>query len=555
MKPFQKMRSCAMTAISVALILFGCSKDYPTNIGVITLQNSSTLGSFLVDGNGKTLYYFANDFNVDDATGQSECTGGCLNDWPVYYAPDLKPGDGIDINDFTTVTRSDGKKQTAYKHRLLYYFSGDKAKGDTNGEASDNVWFVAKPDYSILLANAQLKGGDGNNYTSAYQLGTGETEFFVDAAGRTLYTFTHDFYNVNKFTTTDATHNAIWPVFNTTIASLPSVLNATDFGTITAADGNTQMTYKGNPLYYYSGDANPRDTKGVSAISPGTWRVVTAQTAMPSLPPTITVIKNGTSGTILADALGRTLYFFAKNTVTGVSNCSTGACPQTWPLFNVDQIILPANSGLNLSDFATITITGTSTKQVTYKGRPLHFFAPNHDGVIEAAGQKGGDNFGPGLWFVANPHYSVMVANAQLVGDDGSNYLIDNTNFPTPVSVKGNGPTSYLTDSTGHTFYIFKNDGVNVSNFTGTIFWKAELKAGTTIKLPSATGLSATDFGTVTGGTQLTYKGWPVYVYTPGPPNNPVIEDVGATRGVSIGFSSGSQTGPWPTMFTNTPHH
>jgi hypothetical protein len=147
-----------------------------------------------------------------------------------------------------------------------------------------------------------------------------------------------------------------------------------------------------------------------------------------------------------------------------------------------------------------------------------------------------------------------MVANAQLVGDDASNYLIDNTTNPTPVSIKGTGATSYLTDSTGHTLYIFKNDGLNASNFTGTTFSKAEFKNGATVNLPSATGLSASDFGVVTGGTQLTYKGWPVYVYTPGPPNNPTLEAVGATRGVSVGFSSGSLTGPWPTMFTNTPH-
>ena len=40
-----------------------------------------------------------------------------------------------------------------------------------------------------MVASAQLVGLDGKNYTSAYVEGTGNTRYFTDAAGRTLYAF------------------------------------------------------------------------------------------------------------------------------------------------------------------------------------------------------------------------------------------------------------------------------------------------------------------------------------------------------------------------------
>ena len=42
--------------------------------------------------------------------------------------------DGLKDADFGTITRADGKKQTTYKGMPLYFFVGDKAAGDTNGQ-------------------------------------------------------------------------------------------------------------------------------------------------------------------------------------------------------------------------------------------------------------------------------------------------------------------------------------------------------------------------------------------------------------------------------------
>ncbi|MEC5146081.1 hypothetical protein [Chitinophaga sp. 212800010-3] len=255
------------------------NSDNPAPKPVVQLSNSATLGSYLTDGSGNTLYYFSNDFN-----GSNNCSGGCAAVWPVYYAgatlTQAMLGTGLDIKDFTTITTSDGKQQTAYKGWPLYYFAPSvngsnvrEAPGETKGEAVGNVWFVAKPDYTIQLINAQLVGADGKNYLSNYTPGTGKTLYFTDGRGATLYVFSKDSINTNKFTKPDFSNNAVWPIYETDQIVVPSVLDKTQFGSIMVY-GKKQLTYKGWPLYYFGQDAGMRGSnKGVSVPVPGVWPV------------------------------------------------------------------------------------------------------------------------------------------------------------------------------------------------------------------------------------------------------------------------------------------
>jgi predicted lipoprotein with Yx(FWY)xxD motif len=470
---------CCVLAMSLEFT--GCSDD-PTNPGLVAVKTNSTLGDFLTDGNGKTLYIFSND-----VSGQSLCTGNCLADWPVYYASNLKPSVGVDAADFATITRTDGKQQTTYKGWPLYYFAGDHASGDVSGEAVGNIWFVAKPGgYSLMLGNGQLVGKDGKSYTSTYTEGTGATEYLVDANGRTLYMFSKDFNGVNKFTNGDATHNAIWPIFYTEVETLPSTLSKDDFGEISVF-GNDQLTYKGHPLYYFGEDANAGETKGVSqGLTNGvpTWPVLNAQTAVAPGQPTVVTATAG----FLTDNLGRSLYYFAKD-ITGIAVC-TGDCQKTWPIFNADHILLASGSTLNASDFAFIG--DGATRQTTYKGRPLYYYSKTNDGVIQAAGLTDGDGIGT-VWFLARPDYALMVGH--------------------------NGTTRYLTDAAGRTLYLHSPDKNGVNNFsTGVADHDANwpnffVTINGTTKLPA--GMTASDFGAITvfGNSQLTYRGWPMYYF------------------------------------------
>jgi len=264
---------------SISVVLFtACSKKKDEVIKEpevsvdLKLAASVSFGNVLTDGTGKTLYCF-----VKDANSTSVCVDGCLITWPVYYAANANPPSGLDAADIATITRADGKKQTTYKGWPLYYYSGDKAKDEIKGDGVGGVWFVAKPDYSVMMASKQLVGMDGKNYTADAKEGEGVTLYLTDAKGRTLYAFTPDTFNKNNFTKPDLSNNAVWPIFESAILNVPSVLSKDMFAVITSV-GKSQLTYKGHPLYYFGSDAVKGETKGVSVPKPGVWSVLTLNT-------------------------------------------------------------------------------------------------------------------------------------------------------------------------------------------------------------------------------------------------------------------------------------
>ena len=275
-----KSKIIAVTLLAASL-LPGCSKDKGngnTDTVSVQLRTDATLGSVLTDGSGHTLYYFAND-----AAGENSCTGGCETLWPVFNIDNIsstKVGSGLDVNDFKSITTTSGKGQVTYKGHPLYYYApktGDanvpEAPNLTGGESFNGVWFVAKPDYSIMLANAQLVGHDGKNYTSEYVEGAGKTIYFTDKNGVTLYTFSFDKKDKNNFTKPDLSNDSVWPLFEGELGAVPSVLDKSLFGSIDVF-GRKQITYKGWPLYYFGQDAAVMGAnKGISFPKPGIWPV------------------------------------------------------------------------------------------------------------------------------------------------------------------------------------------------------------------------------------------------------------------------------------------
>lgn len=251
-------------------ILMACSdEENPLTTADLRVENTA-LGTVLAGDGGRTLYFFGRDTD-----GNANCAGTCAETWPVFYKENLTLGAGLNRTDFTTVTRADGSKQTAYHGWPLYYYKDDKQVGDVTGENVGNVWMVAKTNYSILVASRQLVGLDGKNYTFDQKEGTGNSLYLTDSLGRTLYAFAPDKRNKNTYTKADLSNNAVWPIAEVSaIRDIPSTLNRSDFSTIVAV-GKTQLTYKGWPLYYFGSDEGKRgNTKGVSVPRPGVWPVV-----------------------------------------------------------------------------------------------------------------------------------------------------------------------------------------------------------------------------------------------------------------------------------------
>ena len=215
-------------------------------------------------------------------------------------------------------------------------------------------------------------------------------------------------------------------------------------------------------------------------------------------------------GSYLTDNKGYTLYYFSNDIDGGINKC-TGGCLAVWPIF-YDSLLSASTvgTGLNASDFNTIT-TSLGTKQTAYKGWPLYYYAPKDASganTREAPGVTGGEKVG-NTWFVVKTNYSIMLANKKVVASGGT----DSTT------------KEFLTDSAGNTLYYFSKDSLNPTtlptNCTGGCItaWPVFYTPNTVF--PSL--LSKADFGTITrtdgpGGSnrlQSTYRGRPLYYYTP----------------------------------------
>jgi len=226
-----------MIACAALLIAAGAGMGWAQGTTIQVRQAPDGTG-YLTDASGMTLYLF-----TKDADGQSACYGGCADAWPVFYESNVTIPSSLDAGDFGTVTRKDGSKQTTYYGWPLYYWVKDKKPGDMTGEGVGKVWYIIKvPWYSVTVStNAAL----GN--------------YLVDENGKTLYWFTKD--SPGQSACSGDCLKA-WPAFSADSVVVPSALNAADFATITRADGTSQTTYKGYPLYYWVKDAKRGDVTG-----------------------------------------------------------------------------------------------------------------------------------------------------------------------------------------------------------------------------------------------------------------------------------------------------
>src|SRR3984957_14468518 len=110
---------------------------------------------------------------------------------------------------------------------------------------------------------------------------------------------------------------------------------------------------------------------------------------------TVITTAKSSAGTFLTTGSGKAVYLWTKDT-GDMSNC-TGACAGAWPPVTTTATATAAGAA-KASDIGTIT-RSDGTKQVTYDGHPLYYFAGD-SGPGMASGQ-GSDGFGAKWWLVA----------------------------------------------------------------------------------------------------------------------------------------------------------
>jgi predicted lipoprotein with Yx(FWY)xxD motif len=107
------------------------------------------LGQVLADGQGLTLYVFANDRRGSP----SRCYGICAVQWPPLVltrtASGPLAGAGVRGSLLGTAPRSDGSTQITYDGWPLYLWPPDRVPGKATGQALTNAggrWYVLAPD-------------------------------------------------------------------------------------------------------------------------------------------------------------------------------------------------------------------------------------------------------------------------------------------------------------------------------------------------------------------------------------------------------------------------
>lgn len=257
----------------------------------VNISSSTDLGTYLTDAEGATLYYFGQDV---PGSGKTACTAStCLSKWALFDAGTISVNPPLLASDFGTISFS-GVNQTTYRGWPLYLYNGDTSTGQTNGDGFGGVWFVMKPDYSVIIMENSTVG-----------------LYLADGRGNTLYNFSIDSRNTSACTNSSSiliqgkTCIQLWPPFDPVSIVVPSDLNVTDFTTFNRSDGLAQTAFRGRPLYYFQIDTIPGKISGRGIVEfGGTWYVVspsaaslnTTPVSTTTVPPTTTQPSGGGGG-------------------------------------------------------------------------------------------------------------------------------------------------------------------------------------------------------------------------------------------------------------------
>jgi predicted lipoprotein with Yx(FWY)xxD motif len=133
---------------------------------VVSTVKSTKFGKVLASG--KTLYTLK--------ASSTPCTAACLKVWPELVLPKgvkkATAGSGVSTSKLGTVTRSGGVRQVTYGGKPLYWFVGDTANGQVNGNISDE-WGK----WSAIVTAKPASGSSSGSSSTATTSGSGGTAF------------------------------------------------------------------------------------------------------------------------------------------------------------------------------------------------------------------------------------------------------------------------------------------------------------------------------------------------------------------------------------------
>jgi predicted lipoprotein with Yx(FWY)xxD motif len=134
--PVGRIAAAAFTIGGLSASAFAVSTAGATTIGaaksvVVSTVKSAKFGKVLASGT--TLYTLK--------ASKTACTAACVKIWPELVLPKgvtkATAGTGVSASKLGTITRTGGVRQVTYNGKPLYWFSGDTAPGQVNGNVTD----------------------------------------------------------------------------------------------------------------------------------------------------------------------------------------------------------------------------------------------------------------------------------------------------------------------------------------------------------------------------------------------------------------------------------
>jgi predicted lipoprotein with Yx(FWY)xxD motif len=227
----------------------------------VNVRVSPTVGKYLADANGMTLYIRTSDLPGDCQPGNppiSRCTSAnaaCSTVWPIFHAGARTLDPQLDDAAFGTILRDDGVYQTTYFGWPLYTYATDLTAGQITGQSRGKVWYVAE----VKLPNVVI-------------MQEGSTRYLADGTGRTLYVSSADVLGTDStdpVSHCDSVCLQTYEPFREPRLYPVQSLEPDDFYAFLSG-GLIQVAYRGAPLYRARTDVQGGDLTGVS----GTFALV-----------------------------------------------------------------------------------------------------------------------------------------------------------------------------------------------------------------------------------------------------------------------------------------
>ncbi len=154
-------------ALSLSSLAVGTAGAAPSKKFVISSVSTTKAGRVLAS-NGATLYTLS---------GGMACDAQCLATWPAVTLPSqvksATAGSGVPHAKLGVTTGPNGARQVTYGGHALYRYVGDTARGQVNGDLTDQwgTWTA------VVMAKKNGTGASSGNGSSGTTAGSGGVSF------------------------------------------------------------------------------------------------------------------------------------------------------------------------------------------------------------------------------------------------------------------------------------------------------------------------------------------------------------------------------------------